>query len=253
MSLPVRTSVIRVRSDLLSIYKKKSGALAPLAGLKMGYLTPDAAQALADLCDAIEADGGTLGVSDCFRSVADQAKARKKYDNWVRAGKPSRKSSSFDSKTMKAAFTSRPGRSFHCGGRAVDLDHMRAAPTSVPRDKKLDWLWARARPLGWRPVIRAADEGKKEAWHFDFMGEWADTYDRIGYEQTAICTVLDLGIGKGIFTRPWERWVQAQLHRLGHDVGDVDGYHGKTTKAGLEVAKLAHLSKKQLSEVLARP
>lgn len=252
MGLPVRTEVIRVRSDILSIYKNRKGKLAPLSGLKMGYLTLDAATALAALHDVVEADGGTLAVSDCLRSVAEQAKARQKYDNWVKAGKPKSSSDDFDKATMKAAFTSRPGRSFHCGGRAVDLDHMNAAPASVPRDQKLDWLWERAKPLGWRPVIKKADEGKREAWHFDFMGEWAETYGRIGYEQTAICATLDLGIGKGIFTRPWERWVQAQLHRRGFDVGDVDGYHGPATRKGLKSAKLDHLTPEQLSDALAR-
>ena len=236
MELPVRTKLVRVHPNIQSIYKARSGGLAPLAGLKAGRMVPDAAEALWLLHEACE---GRLGISDCLRSVDKQAQTRKKYERWLAAGKPT--GAAFNSKTMKAAFVARPGRSFHCGGRAIDVDHMAAAPEEVPRSLKLDWLWEQAIPLGWRPVIRAAKEGAKEAWHFDYMGEWSDTYDRIGYEQTAICTVLDLGIGKGVFSRPWERWVQAQLHRLGQDVGDVDGYLGKRSLAGLAALNLDKL------------
>ena len=239
MPLPTRTKLVRVRSDILSIYKNRSGALAPLAGLRAGYLVQEAADALAALHDACAADGGTLRVSDCLRTVADQAEARKKYENWLTAGKPKSSSSSFNSKTMKAAFVSRPGRSFHCTGRAVDLAHMQAAPDSVPQNLKLDWLWERAKPLGWRPIIKTADEGKSEAWHFDFLGPWAPVLDRIGYEQTAICGVLDLGLGEDVFARAEERWIQAQLHRVGQDVGDVDGYLGKMTRGGLAAVGLS--------------
>jgi D-alanyl-D-alanine dipeptidase len=239
MALPARTQIVKVRRDILSIYKNRSGALAPLSGLRAGSLVPAAADALAALHDACAADGGTLRVSDCFRSIEDQKKARAKYDNWVAAGKPKRSSDSFNSKTMKAAYTSLPGRSFHCTGRSVDVDHMNAAPSDVPRDKKLDWLWERAKPLGWRPVIKTADEGKSEAWHFDFMGEWAPVFDRIGYNETAMCGVLDLGLGADVFSRAEERWIQAQLHRIGQDVGTVDGYLGANTKSGLAAIGLS--------------
>ena len=252
MTLPARTKLVRVRSDILSIYKNRSGVLAPLAGLRAGYLVQEAADALAALHDACAADGGTLRVSDCLRSIEDQAKARKKYENWLAAGKPSRGSSAFDAKTMKAAFVSRPGRSFHCTGRAVDLAHMQAAPDSVAQNLKLDWLWERAKPLGWRPIIKTADEGKSEAWHFDFLGPWAPVLDRIGYEQTAICGVLDLGLGEDVFARAEERWIQAQLHRVGQDVGDVDGYLGKNTYAGLVNVNLtADMPRSAVLEALA--
>ncbi len=233
MTLLARIETVKVRDDILSIYKNRSGVLATLASLRAGHMTPDAAEALGRLQDAVAGGGGSLQVSDCFRSIADQKRARGKYENWLAAGKPSRKSSTYDKKTMKAAFVSRPGRSFHCTGRSVDLAHMRAAPDSVPRSQKLDWLWERAKPLGWRPIIKSPDEGKSEAWHFDYLGPWAPVLDRIGYAQTAICGVLDLGLGADVFARAEERWIQAQLHRAGQDVGDVDGYLGTKTKAGL--------------------
>ena len=250
MALPVRISTVKVRDDILSIYKLRSGALAPLSGLRAGCLVPDAANALAALHDACAAGGGTLRVSDCFRSIADQKAARAKYDAWVAAGKPKRSSSAFNSKTMKAAFTSKPGRSFHCTGRSVDLDHMNAAPASVPRDQKLDWLWERAKPLGWRPIIKTANEGQSEAWHFDWMGEWLPVFERIGYNEAAMCGVLDLGLGADCFARAEERWVQAQLHRAGADVGTVDGYLGAKTKAGLATFDLT-LGSSGLYEALA--
>ena len=250
MNLPTRRAVVRVRSDILTIYKNKNGSLAPLAGLRGGYLVPRAAEALARLHDVVAADGGTLRVSDCFRSVADQAAARAKYERWLAAGKPRTAAAGLDA-TMKTAFCARPGRSFHCAGRAVDLDHMGAAPPSVPKAQRLDWLWARAIPLGWRPVIKEADEGAKEAWHFDFMGPWLPVYERIGYEAAAICAVLDLGIGADVFDRADERWIQAQLQRVGQDVGDVDGYIGRKTRVALGALGLDGLLDSEVHAALA--
>ena len=45
-----------------------------------------------------------------------------------------------------------------------------------------------------------------------------------------MCTCLDVGAGEGVFARPWERWVQAQMWRAGVDLGDVDGYWGAKTR-----------------------
>jgi hypothetical protein len=234
MSLPSRTPLVAVDPTILSYYKDKGGSQIPLTNLNGGQMTPDAAAALLELSEACLAKGGSLLITDCFRSVEFQAKTRKKYENWLAAGKPSASDPAYDSKTMKRAYVSRPGRSFHNSGRAVDIAHMLAAPEDVPKDQKLDWLWEVAKPIGWSPIIKDAREGQSEAWHFDFRGPWQSTFDRLGYAQGAMCAVLDLGLGEGIYERAWERWVQAQIHRCGNDIGDVDGYWGKLTKGGAE-------------------
>jgi len=233
MPLPTRTTLVAVDESILSYYER-DGERIPLWALRGGQMTPDAAAALLALSKSCAENGGQLLISDCFRSVEFQAKTRKKYENWLAAGKPSRRSAEYDKKTMKGAFVSRPGRSFHNCGRAVDIAHMLAAPDDVPKDQKLDWLWDVAKPLGWAPIIKDPREGQSEAWHFDWRGPWQPVYERLGYAQTAMCGVLDLGLGEDVYARAWQRWVQAQIHRGGHDIGDVDGYWGKLTEAGAE-------------------
>tara|TARA_Y100000310_G_C20504000_1_gene725472 strand:- start:16 stop:732 length:717 start_codon:yes stop_codon:yes gene_type:complete len=204
-------------------------------------MVPDAAAALLQLHARVDELGGTLFVSDCYRSPEVQGKARKKYERWLAAGKPSPRSAEYDKTTMKGAFVSRPGRSNHNAGRAVDLDHMHAAPDDVPRNEKLDWLWDVAIPLGWKPIIKSPREGQSEAWHFDFLGPWQVVRDRLDYGQTAMCGVLDHGGGEDLYDRAWERWVQAQIHRAGPDIGDVDGWFGRMTKAGADALGIEYL------------
>ena len=234
MEIPARISLEKVPASIQSYYKGKGGDYTPLCNLSGGKLVPEASAALFNLCESVRAQGGTLLVTDAYRSAEAQDKARKKYETWVAAGKPSPRTGAYDKKTMKAAFVSRPGRSNHNAGRAVDLAHMLAAPEDVPSGVKLDWLWALAIPLGWRPIIKDPREGQSEAWHFDFWGELAHIRDRLDYGQSAMAGVLDIGGGVGLYSRLWERWVQAQLHRIGPDVGDIDGYLGKRTRAGME-------------------
>ena len=251
MALPARTPLVSVDTSILSYYENRSGSRTPLHELNGGQMTPDAAAALLALSKACAAKGGSLLITDCFRSVAFQAKTRKRYENWLAAGKPSPRTAAYDKKTMKAAFVSRPGRSFHNSGRAVDIAHMLAAPDDVPRNEKLDWLWDVAKPLGWAPIIKDPREGQSEAWHFDFRGPWQGTFDRLGYGQGAMCGVLDLGLGEDVYPRAWERWVQAQIHRAGHDIGDVDGYWGRMTKAGAESLGVAlDASREQIAAAL---
>ena len=242
MELPTRTRLVSVHPEILSYYKTRKGDRAPLHTLRGGKLTPDAAEALYKLHLGVKEAGGELLVSDCYRSPEVQGKARKKYENWVAAGKPKRSSDEYDKATMKGAFVSRPGRSNHNAGRAVDVAHMLAAPDDVPRKEKLDWLWDIAIPIGWRPIIKSPREGQSEAWHFDFMGPWSIVRDRLDYGQTAMAGVLDSGGGKGLYARPWERWVQAQIHRVGAvDIGDIDGHLGKMTLVGIKALDLVSL------------
>jgi len=240
-SLPSRSALVPVTPSILSYYKTRAGNRAPLHELRGGKMAPDAAHALFLLHARVSELGGTLLITDAYRSADSQRKARQKYQNWLTAGKPARSSEAYDKQTMKSSFISRAGRSFHNAGRAVDIAHMLAAPDDVPKKEKLDWLWDAAIPLGWRPIIKSPREGQREAWHFDFMGPWLPVYERLGYAQAAMCAVLDLGLGKDLYDRPWERWVQAQIQRAGEDIGDVDGWFGKMTKAGAENLGIGHL------------
>ena len=252
MPLPCRVELVRVDPQIRSYYKV-GGKRAPLHTLKGGRATPDAAEALLALHLAVADAGGTLMLTDCYRDAAVQAGARKKYETWAAAGKPKRSSAAWNGKTMKAAFVAKPGRSGHNGGRSIDVAHMEAAPASVPKDQKLDWLWAIARPLGWTPIIKIANEGESEAWHFDFKGPWAHVYEALGYAAGAMCTTLDIGEGEGLFSNIENRWIQAQLWRVGVDLGAIDGALGARTDDALAHFGLARDTDHLLVSLAAMP
>jgi len=210
----------------------------PVSALPNGAdLVPaDVRDALVALNEAVSLNSGDFRVTDCRRDVSQQAAARQKYETWLAAGKPAKGSSYYKKSSMKADFVSKPGFSWHNAGRAIDVDLGNLLFQDVPADLQLDKLWVLAKKLGWRPVIKAADERASEAWHFDFMGEWAPVYDRLGYKDAAMCACLDIGVAA--YGRDRERLIQSQLHRAGYDVGEVDGWIGAKTHRGIEAAGL---------------
>lgn len=230
-------SLVPVDATIASSYDKAGKTGGPREGLtalaklgKAGIAVPEMAVALKKLSDEVLAAGGDFRVTECHRDVAVQKAARAKYDAWVAAGKPPPSSPNFNSKTMKAAFVAAPGRSGHNAGRSIDV-HLGALKfPGVPADKQLDKLWEIAKPLGWEPIIKDADEGASEAWHFDFWGELAPLKARMGYEQAARVGAILVGHGDiGTF----EAVVQALLLRAGHLIGPADGIIGPKTMAAL--------------------
>lgn len=241
MDLGARVLLDRVDPQIASAYDpagQTGGSrvtLQPLCRRSSGRLTIDTRTALLQLHHAVFTRRGDLRVTDGLRSVDVQAAARAKYEAWLAAGKPRTASAGFDPAKHKAAYVAKPGLSFHNAGRAVDVDigSLRFADTAD--NDQLDILWSLAVPMGFRPAIRAPDERASEAWHFDFMGPWAPVFDRLGYEQSAMAAVLDVG-GHLVFDHPAERELQAQLHRAGYDVGTIDGVVGPRTKGAASLA-----------------
>ncbi len=233
--------LVPVDLSILSSYdrKGKTGGprsdLTPLVRLgKAGIAVPEVAKALLNLHNAVTAAGGDFRVTELHRDVKVQQSARERYDVWVRAGKPKPGTPAFNSKTMKAAFVALPGRSFHNAGRAIDV-HLGALKfPGVPADKQLDRLWEIARAAGWSPIIKSADEGASEAWHFDFYGELSGVLKRLGYEQTALCGAILVGHSGDCQT--FEHTTQALLQRAGFDIGKIDGDIGPKTRGALMTA-----------------
>lgn len=230
-------SLVPVDASIASSYQRAGGTggpratLTPLARLgKAGIAVPEMAAALKTLSDAVTARGGDLRITECHRDVAVQQAARQKYDNWVRAGKPAPGTPTFNAGTMKAAFVAQPGRSGHNAGRSIDVDLSSLKFPGVPADRQLDTLWDIAIPLGWSPIIKAADERASEAWHFDFVGELRGVKDRLGYEQWALCGAILVGHGD---LSGYDAEVQALLCRAGHDIGAIDGKVGAKTRSAL--------------------
>jgi len=218
-----RMELIEVSALIPSSYKAKSGLPIMLATLAGGRLTPDAAWGLEQLYRAI-APESPFTVTDCYRDPETQRKARIRYLRWVSAGKPAVGTPAWNDKTMKADFVAEPGQSFHNAGRAIDFS---IGALKVP----LARVWEIAIPLGWSPVIEKPDTTASEAWHLDFMGPWAPVKQRLGYTQAAIAACLDIGYGHNGSTT--EMFIQAQLQRLGHDIGKIDGILGKKTQAAI--------------------
>jgi D-alanyl-D-alanine dipeptidase len=228
--------LVPVHASILSSYDAKGQTggpranLRPLAQLgKAGIAASDTAAALLLLHEEVTAAGGDLRITECHRDVAVQVTARAKYDRWVAAGKPKPGTAGFDAKTMKADYVAVPGKSNHNAGRAIDV-HLGALKfPNVPAGQQLDKLWSIAVPLGWSPVLKAADEGASEAWHFDYWGELRGVFSRLGYEQAALCGALLVGHAGEFQT--YARLVQALLCRAGFNIGLIDGAIGPRTRA----------------------
>ena len=254
MTPPVQ--LVPVDAAILSSYQRGGGTGGARAGLlplhqlgRAGVATPDTAQALLLLHNAVTAAGGDFRVTELHRDVMVQQAARARYATWVAAGKPAVGSANWNSATMKAAFVALPGRSNHNGGRAIDVHLGVLRFRGVPVDQQLDTLWAVCRtPLGWTPVIRTADEGASEAWHLDWWGDLTGTLARLGYEQAAFAGALLVGhAGAGT---SYASVTQALLQRAGHSIGTIDGQAGARTRAALSAA--LGIGSTQAATVLAR-
>lgn len=237
MSAPI--ALVPVDASIASSYQKSGGTGGPRASLtplcklgKAGIAVPEMAAALKALSDAVVAKGGDFRVTECHRDVAVQKAARDKYDRWVAAGKPAPGSAAYNAATMKNAYVAQPGRSGHNAGRSIDV-HLAELKFPVPANKQLDLLWECAIPLGWKPIIREADEGAKEAWHFDYWGELTGVLERLGYEQAALCGAILVGHGD---LSGFDAVVQALLCRAGFNIGNIDGKIGPKTRSSLAQA-----------------
>ncbi|QAY69257.1 M15 family metallopeptidase [Xylanimonas protaetiae] len=121
--------------------------LAPIPWSTTGSkLRADAAAALVRLNDAFRAAFGTdLGITDSYRSYADQVAVKQLRGRWAAV----------------------PGYSNHGFGVAVDLG-TGVADFSSPQ---FAWMKANAPAYGWiHPDWAAPGGSKPEAWHWEFVG-----------------------------------------------------------------------------------
>lgn len=236
MSILPPVSLVDVDTSILSSYGKKGtggprSELQPLVKLKGGKCAPEVAPAVLALHHAILAAGGDPRITELHRDLATQQALRRRYDTWVKAGKPT--GAAYNPATMKNAFVATPGRSGHNAGRSIDVDTGSLKFPGVPANQQLDTLWALAKPLGWSPIIKAPTEGASESWHFDYHGELQGVMDRLGYEQWALCGAILVGHGD---LGNYDAILQALLCRAGFDIGKIDGAAGAKTIAGLTAA-----------------
>lgn len=137
-------------------------------------------------------------------------------------------------------------------GRVVTLQwlDMNATP-----DEKLAELWGRALPAGfmaWNrfPVPSAFD------YVFFFVGPWQGLIDsllsegrgHLAWPSFVAAALVDVGKWEG--DRTTERFVQAQLHRIGMPCGPIDGIIGERT-AGVLRALGVDVPMEKAAEILA--
>ncbi len=103
----------------------------------------------------------------------------------------------------------------------------------------LNAAWACAVPLGFTPDGRWP-RATPTAHVFYFLGPWQSVNDRLLAEGRghlawpSVCAAAQVDVGAWSGDKGEERFVQAQLHRMGRNVGPVDGVVGPRTTSGVE-------------------
>jgi hypothetical protein len=117
-------------------------------------------------------------------------------------------------------------------------------PDASRRERELAMLWAVAVPLGLVPFTRYPLPGPHDTVFHFFGGEWGLLMDHLlgaGRGEAgwpSFCCAAQIDVGKWEGGRVTERLVQAHLHRIGFNVGNVDGIVGNKTQGALRAANL---------------
>jgi|SaaInlLV_10m_DNA_2_1039722.scaffolds.fasta_scaffold01231_6 hypothetical protein len=122
-------------------------------------------------------------------------------------------------------------------GREVHLSLEREGT----RDEQaiLNALWGHAVPLGFTPATRYPTPGPGDT-VFHYYGPWRPLMDRLFSEGRghlvwpSLCAASLVDVGRWEGKKGNERFIQAQLHRTGHNCGPVDGDVGPRTARAIE-------------------
>lgn len=131
------------------------------------------------------------------------------------------------------------GREVYLGLRFIEDEGEDAEITR--RERELATLWGLAIPLGFTPWVRYPLPGDGDD-VFHYLGPWKILYDHLlsvgrgeeAWPSVACAAQSDVGAWQG--SHPMERFVQAQLHRIGINIGPVDGQIGDVTAEGIRRA-----------------
>lgn len=117
------------------------------------------------------------------------------------------------------------GREVHL---RLQLTSLAGADPATRRQREVEALWGVVVPCGFTPWARYPVAGPGDDL-FHFLGPWQVLYDALlgeGMGEVAwpsLCAAAQCDVGKWEGDRGVERFVQAQLHRLGFPCGPVDG------------------------------
>ena len=153
-----------------------------------------------------------------------------------------------------------PARSMVPTGREVylglTLEDYEGSPVNQA-ERQLALLWGLAIPLGFTPWLRypVSQSGADQVFHY--FGPWKMLFDHLhsegrgehAWESVVAAAQSDVGHWEG--TKPVERFVQAQLHRLGFHCGLVDGSIGPFTTQALNALGIKGKPLSEIAEYLA--
>ena len=209
--------------DFPSIYTVRG--VRTLLPERMARCAPDTKACLLNAANSVRDAGGQILLSDLFRSYEMQLGSH----NDFRSGK-------------KKAFSPPPGGSLHEAGRAFDLD---LDALAMP----LRSFWEICTACELTPIIDKPDPRKSEAWHFECRGSHSLVYGyykrgqgnnfETPYQAMAASAIVSSGIRHDKFAgREKNAYVQSALIRLGHVIGNLDGWIGKRTRDALDTLGL---------------
>jgi hypothetical protein len=98
-------------------------------------------------------------------------------------------------------------------------------------------------PLGFTPWLRYPVVGDHDMM-FHFLGPWKLIYERLIAEGRghlawpSVCAAAQTDVGTWKGDKTQERSIQAQLHRVGHNAGPINGIMDTVTIAALDAAGL---------------
>lgn len=132
------------------------------------------------------------------------------------------------------------GREVYLDLQLPDEDEMNP---QAANETKLAILWGFAVPLGFTPWTRYPIPTVNDQ-VFHFLGPWQGLLDHLSSEGrgdvawAAVCAAAQSDVGTWMGSNRVERFVQAQLHRLGLHCGPVDGLIGERTASALKALGL---------------
>lgn len=122
-------------------------------------------------------------------------------------------------------------------------------------DSGVESLWSAAIPLGFIPWNRYPIE-EEGSYKFHYYGNWKMLIDFLHSEGRgewawgSFCCAALLETGKWEGSKPIERGIQANLHRLGKHCGPIDGIIGQRTLGAMKTLGISEMEPEKALEKL---
>ena len=145
------------------------------------------------------------------------------------------------------------GREVYLRAILTDYD----GPEEGRRQAEVAVLWGLAVPLRFTPWTRHCVPGRGDD-VFHYLGPWQSLYDGLCSEGRgelawpSLCAAAQTDVGTWGGNRMIERFVQAQLHRIGIPSGAVDGDIGDRTTSALRALGIRGSTLEETAGALAR-